>query len=68
MVASEDWVLVPETAMDLILPIYDSNEDAFIADLCEDELESRKQYNVTTATCPIKYDEESANCTDVPSL
>jgi len=68
MVTSDDWALVQETVMDEIVPVYDYNEDVFIADLCADELEWRKEYRATTWTCPIKYDEESANCKAAPSL
>jgi len=54
--------------MNEVLPVYDNYPNAFIKDLCPEELAVREAFKYIALSCPIQHDEEFVNCSQEPSI
>jgi len=54
--------------MDEVLPVYDNYPNAFIKDLCPEELAIREAFKLKILSCPIQHDQEYVNCSQEPSI
>jgi len=62
MVTSDDWIMDYEVQMDDVVPVYDNYPNAFIKDLCPEELAIREAFKLITVSCPIQHNEAYVNC------